>query len=135
MEFPIPEAQYWDVTKKSEKERAIVRKFLPEAVPLKICRPSEIYEIDTFFLESQKFRDYYRDPYGRVHLPKMFSHHRGTCGIKLDHTLALMMESVKANVDSLPLIYPLLPDNTMGLGKGFRMGACNSFISSSNYKR
>ncbi|KAH8383848.1 hypothetical protein KR009_010901 [Drosophila setifemur] len=135
MNLPIPEAEYWDVTKQSQKEREIIRKFIPNGVNLSIINPAELYNSDTFYLECQKYRDFYRDPYGKVQKPKSFSLHKGMCGIKLDQTLALMTMAIAANEDHQPFIFPLLPYKGMGLGKGPVMPAQNSIISSTIYKR
>ncbi|EDV42222.1 uncharacterized protein Dana_GF17872 [Drosophila ananassae] len=135
MELPIPEAQYWDVTKSAQKEREVVRDFIPKGVPLNIVNYAELFESDTFFLECQKYRDFYRDPYAKVHCPKFFELYKGKCGVKLDHTLAVMLKTMEANEDSLPILYPLIVDRSMRLGKGFGMTAQHSPISSSVYKR
>ncbi|KAH8314275.1 hypothetical protein KR074_010284 [Drosophila pseudoananassae] len=135
MELPIPEAQYWDVTKSAQKEREIVRDFVPKGVPLNIVNYVEVFDSDTFFLECQKYRDYYRDPYSKVQRPKSFELYKGKCGIKLDRTLAVMLQSVAANEDSLPVIYPLIVNRSMNIGKGFQMAAQHSQISSTVYKR
>lgn len=135
MELPIPEAQYWDITKSAQKEREVVRDVVPKGVSLNIVNYADVFDTDTFFLECQKYRDFYRDPYAMVHRPKSFELYKGQCGIKMDHTLAVMMKSVDTNEDSLPLIYPLIVDRSMRIGKGFDMEAQHSKKSSSIYKR
>lgn len=135
MEFPIPEAQYWDVSKKSQKERQVVRKFVPEAIDLSTVDVGEIYKIDTFYLECQKYRDHYRDPYGKVHCPAFFNLHKGKCGIKLDRTLALMTQAIAGNVDRQPIVFPLVRDYGMVLGRSFPMGPTNSKSTATSYKR
>lgn len=106
MEFPIPEAQYWDVSKKSQKDRQMIRKFVPEAVDLATISRAEIYRIDTFYLECQKYRDHYRDPYGKVHCPAFFHLHKGKCGIKLDQSVIKMTQAIAATVDRQPIVFP-----------------------------
>ncbi|XP_037730118.1 uncharacterized protein LOC119560638 [Drosophila subpulchrella] len=135
MEFPIPEAQYWDVSKKSQKDRQMIRKFVPEAVDLATISRGEIYRIDTFYLECQKYRDHYRDPYGKVHCPPFFHLHKGKCGIKLDQTLAQMTQAIAGTVDRQPIVFPLIPNKSMFLGGSIPMGSHTSKIGVTSYLR
>ncbi|EDV49319.1 uncharacterized protein LOC6553743 [Drosophila erecta] len=135
MEFPIPEAQYWDVSKKSQKDRQMIRKFVPEAVDLATISRAEIYRIDTFYLECQKYRDHYRDPYGKVHCPAFFHLHKGKCGIKLDQSVIKMTQAIAGNVDRQPIVFPLIPNKSMFLGGSIPMGSQTAQVGVTSYLR
>ncbi|XP_017085117.2 uncharacterized protein LOC108117276 [Drosophila eugracilis] len=135
MEFPIPEAQYWDVSKKSQRDRQMIRKFIPDSVDLATVSPSEIYKIDTFYLECQKYRDHYRDPYGKVHCPPFFQTHKGKCGIKLDQNLIRLTQAISATVDRQPIVFPLIPSKSMFLGTSIPMGSHTSKIGVTSFLR
>ncbi|XP_051858112.1 uncharacterized protein LOC132796261 [Drosophila nasuta] len=111
----IPEVDMVTVAQRSNVERRGVLGFVPR-IGLPIVDYAEVDRIDAFYLECQNFRDYYRDPYDRVHKPLMFTKHMGKCGIKMDQSVEELRQPISWVQRKKPLTEPVNYKTHMNLG-------------------
>ncbi|XP_016979646.1 uncharacterized protein LOC108044983 [Drosophila rhopaloa] len=112
---PIPEVDMRIVARNAEVQRRGILGFAPR-IGLSIVDYDDLDRIDSFYLQSQKFRDYYRDPHNRLHKPPRFQRHQGKCGIKLDHSVGHLTQPIRWVEEQRPLVYPLSKDTATRLG-------------------
>ncbi|KAM8714766.1 hypothetical protein ACLKA7_001172 [Drosophila subpalustris] len=111
----IPEAEMVLVAPKSRAERRAVLGFVPR-IGLPIVDYADVERIDTFYLECQSYRDYYRDPYDRVHKPMKFTKHQGRCGVKVDRSVEELRQPIRWVEKRLPYIGAIDYKSHMNLG-------------------
>ncbi|KAH8418314.1 hypothetical protein KR222_000602 [Zaprionus bogoriensis] len=111
----IPEADMFSVSKSSQAQRRAVLGFVPQ-IGLPIVDYEDVARIDAFYLECQKFRDYYRDPYDKVHKPEKFQHHMGRCGVKVDTSVEELRRPIRWVVKRQPVIFPVTYPSQLNLG-------------------
>ncbi|KAH8357261.1 hypothetical protein KR200_009149 [Drosophila serrata] len=111
----IPEVDMLKVSKNAEVQRRAILGFAPR-IGLTIVDYGDLDRIDNFYLESQKYRDYYRDPHNKLHKPLRFSLHQGKCAIKLDTSVEQLTRPIIWTTERQPLVYPLSGDTAMHLG-------------------
>ncbi|XP_026843590.1 uncharacterized protein LOC113565521 [Drosophila persimilis] len=111
----IPEVDMLSVSKSSEVERRAILGFAPR-INLVTVDYGDLEKIDTFYLDSQRYRDYYRDPYDKLPKPERFKYHQGKCGIKLDHSVEQMRRPISWVEERKPVVYPLKYGTPMRLG-------------------
>ncbi|XP_016967594.1 uncharacterized protein LOC108036120 [Drosophila biarmipes] len=112
---PIPEVDMRTVAQNAEVQRKGILGFAPR-VGMVIVDYDDLDRIDNFYLESQKYRDYFRDPHNMLHKPPRFRQHQGKCGIKLDHSVYHLTQPILWVEERQPLVYPLSKDTAMRLG-------------------
>ncbi|XP_052853828.1 uncharacterized protein LOC128263142 [Drosophila gunungcola] len=112
---PIPEVDMRIVAQNAELQRRAILGFAPR-IGLSIVDYDDLDRIDNFYLECQKFRDYYRDPHNKLHKPSRFRQHQGKCGIKLDHSVQHLTQPIRWVEEQRPLVYPLSKDSALRLG-------------------
>ncbi|KAH8273777.1 hypothetical protein KR044_000265 [Drosophila immigrans] len=103
------------VAPRSCAERRGVLGFVPR-IGLPIVDYREVDRIDTFYLECQSYRDYYRDPYDRVHKPLMFSKEMGKCGVKVDRSVEELRQPIRWVQRRKPITDPIDYKTHMNLG-------------------
>ncbi|XP_023163301.1 uncharacterized protein LOC111594292 [Drosophila hydei] len=101
----IPEADMWCVSKNARKHRRVVLDFIPN-IALPIVDYADVDRIDSFYLESQEYRDYYRDPYDKLHKPLKFIYLQGKCGVKPDTSVEQLRQP---NIWAPKRVPPVLP--------------------------
>ncbi|TDG42600.1 hypothetical protein AWZ03_010985 [Drosophila navojoa] len=111
----IPETDMWSVSKSARKHRRVVLGFVPK-IGLPIVDYGDVDRIDSFYLECQDYRDYYRDPYDKLHKPIRFVFHQGKCGIRLDTSIEQLRQPMIWVPKRLPPIRPLEYRSYMNLG-------------------
>lgn len=111
----IPEVDMMSVAKSCQVQRRAVLGFVPK-IGLPIVDYADVERIDTFYLECQKYRDFYRDPYDKVHKPDLFKNRLGQCGIKLDTSVDALRQPVLCVPRRQPLIDPINYGSDMNLG-------------------
>lgn len=112
---PIPEVDMIKVAKNAEVQRRAILGFAPR-IGLVIVDHGDLDRIDNFYLECQKYRDYYRDPHHKLHKPPRFRLHQGKCAIKLDHSVQELTRPIQWVQEKQPVVYPLSRDTAMRLG-------------------
>ncbi|XP_017150920.1 uncharacterized protein LOC108161209 [Drosophila miranda] len=131
----IPQVDTLAVSKNSRVQRNLI---LGYVIPgLNGVDYGDVSRIDGFYLDCQKYRDYYRDPYGKMPNPERFRQYQGKCGIRLDNSLVDMLLPPRSNVDRLPIVYPVDYGHPMDSSKSYRtllMGNYNP-ITHSGFKR
>lgn len=132
----VPQVDMWAVTKSSQVLRRAVLGFVPR-IGLAIVDYADVDRIDTFYLECQKFRDYYRDPYDKVHQPELFKNHMGKCGIKLDTSGSQLRQPIRWIPIRQPIINPnkYKCDMNLGVDMGEVFKGHYSPVSCLRYKR
>lgn len=115
MSREIPEVDMIAVAKGCQAQRRAVLGFVPK-IGLPIVDYADVERIDTFYLECQKYRDFYRDPYDKVHKPNLFKHGMSQCGIKLDTTVDELRKPTQWVCPRQPLIDPINYQSDMNLG-------------------
>ncbi|XP_036672518.3 uncharacterized protein [Drosophila suzukii] len=123
--YNVPEVDMMMVSKNSQYERESLLKFAPP-VGLTNISYGGMYKVDSFYLECQKYRDQFRDPYNKLLRPKMFSTYRGKCGIKIDPELERLKRPAASHVESIPVVYPIEYGRKMDFDRGFQMEGRNS---------
>lgn len=111
----IPQVDMMAVTKTSQVNRRAVLGFVPR-IGLPIVDYADVERIDTFYLECQKYRDYYRDPYDKVHQPDLFKNHMGQCGIRVDNSVRQLRQPIRWATIRQPVICPNNYKSDMKLG-------------------
>ncbi|XP_017068585.1 uncharacterized protein LOC108106175 [Drosophila eugracilis] len=111
----VPEVDMRIVAQSAEIHRQGILGFAPR-IGLGIVDYSELDRIDNFYMESQKYRDYYRDPHNIMHKPDVFQRHQGKCGIKMDVTVQNLTEPIRWVEERRPVVYPLSKDTSMRIG-------------------
>ncbi|KAH8409892.1 hypothetical protein KR009_000336 [Drosophila setifemur] len=111
----IPEVDMWTVSKCSRLQRNYM--FKADIPGLKTIDYNAIKGIDMFYLECQDYRDYFKDPYNKVHLPERFRTYVGKCGVKLDTQGQTLMVPSLGRVDRQPIFYPVDYKSDMALGR------------------
>ncbi|XP_043652353.1 uncharacterized protein LOC122619454 [Drosophila teissieri] len=112
---PIPEVDMRMVAKNAEAHRRGILGFAPRIAMLTVDY-DDLDRIDNFYLESQRYRDYYRDPHNTLHKPPRFRRHQGKCGIKLDTSVQHLTRPIRWVKERQPVIYPSLRDTAMMVG-------------------
>ncbi|XP_043661724.1 uncharacterized protein LOC122625689 isoform X2 [Drosophila teissieri] len=101
----IPEVDMWNVSKSSRIHRLSI--FNCDKPGLKVLDYSAVRGVDRFYLECQDYRDYFKDPYNRVHKPKRFTTYAGRCDAKLDTEVEFLSMPTSWRTDRQPIIYPI----------------------------
>ncbi|KAH8377837.1 hypothetical protein KR093_007368 [Drosophila rubida] len=114
----IPEAEMVKIAPKSHNERRAVMDFVPR-IGLSIVNYAEVDRIDTFYLQCQSYRDYYRDPYDRLHKPLMFTKPMGKCGMKVDRSAEELRQPIRWVQAKKPIIDAINYRTDMNLGAKF----------------
>ncbi|XP_034670040.1 uncharacterized protein LOC117902629 [Drosophila subobscura] len=132
----IPEVDMLSVSKSSEVERRAILGFAPK-IKLVTVDYAALDRIDTFYLDCQKHRDFYRDPYDKLHKPAAFKYHQGKCGIKLEHSVEQLRSPIRWVEERKPLVYPMTYNSTMRLNTlaASMMGGRYDPSSCNRYKR
>lgn len=130
-----PEADMLLVSKSSRNQRKSILNFAPK-IGLSVVDYGRLDEIDTFYQECQNFRDYYRDPYNKLHRPLEFQKHHGKCGIKVrDKNTELLMLPVTWVRENVPVVYHIDYDRDVHLDEGIKLGGFYDLASCIKYKR
>ncbi|XP_022224237.1 uncharacterized protein LOC111075338 [Drosophila obscura] len=114
----IPEVDMLSVSKNSRvQRRAIVGYVLPG---LKLVDYGAIDRIDRYYLDCQDYRDYYRDPHGKMPKPERFRQYQGKCGVKLDKSFGALMLPPAWHEERKPIVYPVPYGLQMDMHKSYR---------------
>ncbi|KAH8402120.1 hypothetical protein KR009_009980 [Drosophila setifemur] len=91
------------VSVKSREQRNLILGF---AIPdLSTVDYGQIRRMDVFYLECQKYRDYYRDPHNKIGIPPIFKEYQGKCGVKLDTSEEKLKHPLWV-AERKPVMYP-----------------------------
>jgi len=112
---PIPEVDMRMVAKNAEVHRRGILGFAPR-IGLVNVDYDDLDRIDNFYLETQRYRDYYRDPHNILHKPERFRQHQGKCSIKLDTSVQNLTRPIRWVKEKMPVLYPPSRDTAMMLG-------------------
>ncbi|KQS70347.1 uncharacterized protein LOC26526555 [Drosophila erecta] len=112
---PIPEVDMRMVAKNSEAHRRGIFGFAPRIGMVSVDY-DDLDRIDNFYLETQRYRDYYRDPHNTLHKPPRFRQHQGKCGIKLDTSVQHFSRPIRWVKEGQPVLYPYSKDTAMMVG-------------------
>ncbi|BFF93681.1 uncharacterized protein DMAD_11487 [Drosophila madeirensis] len=131
----IPQVDMLAVSKNSRVQRNLI---LGYVIPgLKIVDYNDVIRIDQYYLDCQKYRDYYRDPYGKIPKPERFRQYQGKCGVKVDKSFGDLLLPPSWQVDRKPVVYPAEYGHPMDSRKSYRtllMGTYNP-ITHTGFKR
>ncbi|XP_034667103.1 uncharacterized protein LOC117900737 [Drosophila subobscura] len=114
----IPEVDMLAVSKNSRVQRgAIVGYVLPG---LNMVDYGDIARIDQYYLDCQRYRDYYRDPHGKMPKPERFRQYQGRCGTKSDKSFGTLMLPPQWREERKPIVYPVPYGIQMDMDKHYR---------------
>lgn len=132
----IPQADMLRVQKSANVQRREILKFTPD-IGLQCINPAELNNLDYFYLDTQKYRDYYRDAYNHMHRPARFSGCIGSGGSKKDHALIALTAPIFMVRERQPVVYSINERAAGSMdGSGtINIGAHFAGQSSVNYKR
>lgn len=130
----IPQANMLTVQKSANAQRRELFKFIPQ-IGLKCINYREIGEMDYFYLDTQKYRDYYRDAYNMMYKPPRFYGCLGAGGYKKDHALEAITAPIHWVREPQPVVFSVEYPRTLNLDGAIRIGAHFSARSVSNFKR
>ncbi|XP_017055847.1 uncharacterized protein LOC108097834 [Drosophila ficusphila] len=111
----IPEVDMWTVSKSVRVHRLSI--FNCDKPGLKVLDYASVKGIDSFYLDCQNYRDYFKDPYNRVHKPARFRTYGGRCGVKLDNANQCLDMPPVWGIDRQPIVYPTEYHSDMALGR------------------
>ncbi|XP_016961787.1 uncharacterized protein LOC108032476 [Drosophila biarmipes] len=111
----IPEVDMWNVSQSSRIHRLSI--FNSDKPGLKVIDYAAVRGVDSFYLDCQNYRDYFKDPYSRVHKPQRFTSYAGRCGVKLDTDVELLTRPISWCIDRQPIVYPIDYQSEMALGR------------------
>ncbi|XP_030561423.1 uncharacterized protein LOC115763120 [Drosophila novamexicana] len=111
----IPEVDMLTVARSAKIHRRTILGFVPP-IGLRIVDYGDVDRIDRFYLECQDYRDYYRDPYDKIHKPLRFRQHLGKCGIKLDNSVEELRQPISWVPKRIPPLIPINYKPHMNLG-------------------
>lgn len=111
----IPEVDMWNVSKSSRIHRLSI--FNCDKPGLKVLDYAAVRGVDRFYLECQDYRDYFKDPYNRVHKPIRFTSYAGKCDVKLDTDVEVLSEPTLWRIDRQPIVYPIDYHSDMALDR------------------
>ncbi|XP_030380454.1 uncharacterized protein LOC115628472 [Scaptodrosophila lebanonensis] len=129
-----PEVDMLTVSKSSVNQRKAILGFAPR-IGLSFVDYGDLDRIDSFYLESQKYRDYYRDPYNKLHKPDRFRLHQGKCGIKLDDSVQMLLKPINWVTERQPVVFPTNYTSDMDLDRGVELFGCYDKNSCIRFKR
>ncbi|XP_022234386.2 uncharacterized protein LOC111082472 [Drosophila obscura] len=121
MSSRVPEVEMWNVSKSCRKTRESLFAFAPKLPKLSFVNYQDLYGVDSFYMECQKHRDYYRDPYDKLLRPQSFVR-TGRRPVKPD----LLSMPMSWHQESKPLVFPMEYGRHSTLGRGFQMVERNS---------
>lgn len=130
----IPQADMIRVQKSSNAQRKEIFKFTPE-IGLRCINYGDISTLDHFYLDTQNYRDYYRDAYNVIHKPKRFYGCLGSGGYKTDHALNAVSAPIHRVRERQPVVYLARDTAPFSMDGSIRIGAHFASNSSVNYKR
>ncbi|BFF92811.1 uncharacterized protein DMAD_10787 [Drosophila madeirensis] len=130
MSLRVPEVDMWNVSQSCQKTRESLFGLVLKAPKLSVVNYQDLYRVDTFYLECQKYRDQYRDPYDKLLRPKGFTC-EGRRAVKTD----LLDMPISWHQESKPLLYPIEYGTKMSLGKGYQMVGRNSKYNATSFVR
>ncbi|XP_017150921.1 uncharacterized protein LOC108161210 [Drosophila miranda] len=114
----IPEVDMLAVSKSSRVQRAAMAGYVLPG--LKMVDYGAMDRVDRYYMDCQNYRDYYRDPSGKMHKPERFRHYQGKCGIRLDKSLNDLMLPPVWRVERKPIVYPIEYGIQMDMDKSYR---------------
>ncbi|EDW37231.1 GL26142 [Drosophila persimilis] len=114
----IPEVDMLAVSKNSRVQRAASAGYVLPG--LKLVDYGGLDRVDRYYNDCQDYRDYYRDPYNKIHKPERFRHYQGKCGIRLDKSLNDLMLPPVWRVERKPIVYPIEYGIQMDMDKSYR---------------
>ncbi|KAH8335232.1 hypothetical protein KR067_005832 [Drosophila pandora] len=112
---PIPEVDMLKVATNADVQRRAILGFAPR-IGMVIVDYDDLDRIDNFYLQCQKYRDYYRDPHHKIHKPTRFRQHQGKCAIRLDRTVEELTQPIRWVEERKPVVYPEVRSTSMRLG-------------------
>lgn len=131
----VPEVDMLAVARSSQHQRKSIRGFAPR-IGLTVVDYKRLDDIDDFYIESQNFRDYYRDPYNKLNRPVTYSKHYGTCGRHMiDKCSPLLMQPITWVQESKPIICSVKYGRNLNLDEGIQLGGRYDITSCIKYKR
>lgn len=131
----VPEVDMMAVARSSQLQRKCIRGFAPR-IGLTVVDYKRLDDIDDFYIESQNFRDYYRDPYNKLDRPVPYRKHYGTCGRHyIDKCSPPLMQPIIWVKESKPIICPVKYSRELNLDEGIRIGGLYDITSCIKYKR
>lgn len=130
----IPQADMLKVQKGANAQRRELFKFTPD-IGLKCINSRELIDLDYFYLDTQKYRDYYRDAYNHMHKPERFSGCIGSGGYKKDNVLIALTAPIYRVREPQPVVYSIHERPPMDGSGSINIVAHYAGKSSVNYKR
>ncbi|XP_003736488.2 uncharacterized protein [Drosophila pseudoobscura] len=128
----VPLVDMWNVSKSCQKLRKeTTLGFAAMNKKLSIINDQDVHRLDSFYLECQKYRDYYRDPQNKVIRPKIFTS-MGRRGVKNDLS---NMPITWVQDDCRPQMFPIEYGTDLSLGKGFQTVERNSRFTDTSFVR
>lgn len=130
----IPQADMLRVQKSTNAQRRELAKFIPQN-GLNCINYREIGELDFFYLDTQKYRDSYRDAYNMLPKPERFHGCLGAGGYTKDPDLDAITAPLHWAREPQPVVFSVEYPRTLNLDGAIRIGAHFSARSVSNFKR
>lgn len=130
----IPQADMFKVQKGANAQRRELSKFIPQ-IGLNCINYREIGEMDYFYMDTQKYRDFYRDAYNMMHKPLRFHGCLGSGGYSKDHAFEAITAPLQWVLEPQPVVFSVEYPRTLNLDGAIRIGAHFSARSVSNFKR
>lgn len=131
----VPEVDMLVVARSSQHQRKSIRGFAPR-IGLSVVDYKRLDDIDDFYVESQNFRDYYRDPYNKLNRPVVYMKHYGTCGRHyIDKCSQLLMQPIIWVKESKPIICPVKYSRGLNLDDGIQLAGRYDTTPCIKYKR
>lgn len=130
-----PDVDMLLVSRSSRNQRQSIRGFAPR-IGLSVVDYGRVEEIDTFYMDCQNFRDYYRDPYNKLPRPTVFKKHYGKCGLRSrDKCSELLMLPVQWRCETQPVMYAVDYGRHLHLDEGIQLSGLHDKTSCIKYKR
>ncbi|XP_060646860.1 uncharacterized protein LOC132784946 [Drosophila nasuta] len=130
----IPQGDMLQVSKSAERYRKEIQKFVPQ-IGLTCINYRDLGEVDYFYQECQRLRDYNRDALNKLHRPALFQLYHGKCGLRTDYDLKALQEPGYWVRERQPIVYPPEYCQRMNLDGSIRIAAHFAQASSNNFKR
>ncbi|XP_013107150.1 uncharacterized protein LOC106086871 [Stomoxys calcitrans] len=130
-----PEVDMLLVSRSSRNQRQSLKGFVPR-IGLSVVDYGRVEEIDSFYMDCQNFRDYYRDPYNKLHRPPVFQQYNGKCGRRArDKCSELLLLPTQWVREAQPVLYPVDYGRQLHLNDGIKLSGFYDYTSCIKYKR
>ncbi|ALC46384.1 CG13110 [Drosophila busckii] len=130
----IPEVDMINASRSLRQQRKAILGFAPN-IGLSFVNYRSMELVDNFYLDCQNHRDYFRDPYDKLHRPPIFRYQQGSCGMKPDYNAEALVAPTKWVVERKPVVYPEQYSRHLNLDGSIRIGAYCASKSDNRFKR